>query len=175
MNRDKRIPLLLVTNGLLFFLLTEVNALLAPVSLYLTGDALYVLFAAVYLRLKDGLLVVFVTAFVVDAMHPAPLGSSAVLYLAAYAVIIRLRLRLRRENRLHIALVGLIANTVIFLGLMIAVEVPNAGEATFWIRAMSDLLFSQVIIFLVAARLIDLQRSLLYHYGVDVAAELQTL
>ena len=175
MNLDKRIPLLLATNGLLFFLITEINALLAPVSLYLTLDALYVLFAAFYMRLKDGLMIIFVTAFFVDVMHPVPLGSSAVLYLAAYAVIIRMRLRLRRENRLHIILFGLITNTVIFLGLIIVVKVPNATEATFWLRALIDLLFSQVVVFLVAARLIDLQRSLLYHYGIDISAELQTL
>ena len=64
---------------------------------------------------------------------------------------------------------------MILLGLTAVAGGADLGSGHFWIRALSDFAISGVIIGIAAAPVMELQRLLLLFYGIDIAAELQTL
>ena len=173
MSEDRRTLIILATNGLLYFLLNQINAVLAPLSLHLSLDGLYLLFAALYMKTRQGLLVCLITALAVDATLPVSFGTHAILYCGALAFLLRSRSLLRRENARHVVFSALWSNFFIMLGLSLLAGKGMLGQTDFWLRFLADLAFSQLLLALLACWWVDAQRKTLLLWNIDVAAELQ--
>ncbi len=173
MSDDRRILIILGTNGLLYFAINQINAVLALFSIHLSLDALYLLLAALYMKTHQGLIVCMVTALVIDATLPIPLGTHVILYCGALVFLLRSRWLLRRENPHHVVLSALWCNFFIMLGLSLFVGKGMLGQSDFWLRFLADLTISQLLLIIMARWWVDAQRKILLLWEIDVAAELQ--
>lgn len=172
MHIDLRIALTLLCHALLMFIVGEVNRLLAPFHLHLMVDAMYLIFPALFFRVWPGMLVTALTAAALFALRPMSYTFGVLLFPLVTLFATRVRIRIRRENPRHLAVVTLGINTVLF-----AIYTLNntifPTEPSWWLRLGSDYLLSQIIILMIASPWANLQRRLLYTFGIDVGAELQ--
>ncbi len=173
MNEDRRTLVILAVNGLLYFALNQVNAVLAPLSLHLSLDALYLLFAFLYLKTNQGLLIGFLTALFIDAALPVPFGVHTILYFCTLAALLRMRRELRRDNPRHIVLAAFWSNFFIMLGLSLLVGKGLLAQWDFWLRFCSDLAISQLLLIFLVRWWVDAQRQVLLLWDIDVGSELQ--
>ena len=146
--------------------------MLAPYHLHLMVDALYLIFPALFFRVWPGIAVTALTAAALFALRPMSYTFGVLLFPLVTLFATRMRFRIRRENPRHLAVVALAINTVLF-----AVYTFNnpmlPTELQWWLRIGSDYLLSQILIVLMASSWANLQRRLLYTFGIDVGAELQ--
>jgi len=153
----KRTLLVFVTLVLLWTITGLFNQALAGLHLHLYFGGLYITFAAVALSPREGLAAVLLGGAVCDAHSPTRFGTQILLFAAAHAFLRQLRDRLPHDD-----LIGRVAITLICnLGLYLALSFAEVGEAlnpsAYWGRAAVDLLFSQVVLALIAPWFFALQ------------------
>ncbi len=173
MNDDKRTLLILFANGLLYFVVNQVNESLAPFSIHISVEALFLLFPFFYLNTGQGLLIVLITAMFVDATLPVPFGVHVILYFGTFAFLLKMRRVFRRENPRHVLLAALWSNFFIMLGLSFFTAGSLQNLSEFWFRFLCDLAFSQLVVLIVVGWWVNLQRKALLMWEIDVGAELQ--
>lgn len=174
MKWEQRVALVLVCNGVLNLVVQVVNGWLGRWSLHLMVDVLLVLFPVLYLRFGQALLVLVVSALMLDAMRPVPFGVSLLVFVALFAILIPLRPRLRREKGTHVNLLAALVHTCIF-ALMAAQFLPSASDLPSWgVLAVSYGVSTLCVVWL-AHPWCEAQRVLFRHLGVDLAAELRRL
>ncbi len=125
------------------------------VHLYLGG--LMVTFAALRLDARNGFIATFVTGLLADAATPLPFGTSLLLLGLAYAALLYGRQRFPRDEPVFGAVVALFANLFLFLALSFFLVGSNPHPARAWLRLFTDLLASQLVIFLVTPWFLALQ------------------
>ena len=86
----------------------------AGASVWIHCDALYLVFPLLYLRYAHGLPQVVFTALALGAFSPLPYGFHLFLYTAMLVVMIPYRVRIRRENPVHVFWMAAIMETVCF-------------------------------------------------------------
>ena len=175
MKRDHRVLLALALNATLCILLSEANTALSRISFYLTLDTLYFLFAALYFRVYQGLIIVSVSALAIDSLIQIPFSQSLFVYSLAYLIALRMRFGMRRENPYHVAIIALSANAVIYVLNTLVPLGEGMPSGPYWIRCASDFLLSEFLIALFAGLYVRFQRDLFYHVGIDLASEFQLL
>lgn len=158
MNRSSRSILVALISGvLLWMLFAQVNHYLAPWQVHFWGGGLFVTFAALRFRLRDGLVVALLLGAMHDASAPVPFGLHALLFAVTFVVILVLRHRFPREEMLVAVAVALISNLALFL-LISFTRMPLApASATVWVRLFADLFFSQVFLILIGPWFLALQ------------------
>ena len=170
-----RIFVPLASNLVLLIVLQGLNDLLAPFSMSLRLDALYLLFSALYLRFHQGFLVVFFTALVIDAGTPLPYGFSLIVFTIILALVIFTRTNLRRERGYHVAFTAMAANLVILVMISIIMGRDLLLEVSYWQRVLADIFISELAVAVLAYSYVHLQRVMIYHLGTDLSAELQRI
>lgn len=153
----RRALFLFVTLVLLWTIVTQLNHALAPWHIYLWLGGLFVGFSALTLPLRSGLAASFFGGLLCDATSGAGLGTHALLFASAHAVLFNLRDRLPREDTTGRVVITLITNLALFLvfSFLQISALPSPGDA--WPRLICDLLCSQVLLTLIAPWFFALQ------------------
>jgi len=166
---DPRWLIVLLANLLLWWLAGTANHYLSHFSflwidycsihLYVSG--LFVVYPALRLGRKHGWIVIILTGLMTDALEPVPFGTGMILLGAVYATLLYGRRRFPREGPVFGVIVALFANLflVIALSFLLVGANPRPGEA--WFRIFTDLLASQLVIFLITPWFLALQEAAL--------------
>ena len=154
---DPRWLIVLLANLLLCWLVGLANDWLATTSVHLYLGGLFVVYAALRLDRKHGLIATGLTGLMVDAMQPVPFGTSMVLFGLVHATLLYGRQRFPRESSVFGIVVALFANLflTVALSFLLVGANPRPGEA--WLRIFVDLLASQLAILLITPWFLALQ------------------
>lgn len=167
---DPRWIVIVLANALLAFLGGQLNHYLAhlPCSVFLFGLCLPV--SGLRLRLRPGLVAMFLSGLVIDAARPVPFGSSALLLATLFTCWHAVRSRLPREGAAPGIVGASLANLVLF-GLQ-PLLLGTAGLAgVTWSRVAVDLFASQLAIVALGPWFFALQEQALLLRGVNLAEE----
>jgi hypothetical protein len=161
---------------LLWSVVTELNHLLSSWHLYLWVGGLFILYPALALPLRDGLVATLMGGLLCDATTGARFGLHTLLFAAAHIVIFNLRDRIPRDEtagRVVIALFGNLGLFLVFSFLQVA-RFPDATAV--WPRIICDLICSQIFLALITpwfvalqVRVLDVARPLagFYNHSTD--------
>ncbi len=154
---DPRWLIVLLANLLLFWLVGLVNDGLATSSVHLYLGGLFVVYAALRLDGKHGLIATVLTGLMVDSMQPVPFGTSVVLFGLVHATLLYGRQRFPRDSTVFGVVVALLSNLflVIAMSFLLVGTNPRPGEA--WLRIFVDLVASQLAIGLITPWFLALQ------------------
>ncbi len=162
---DLRWLIVLLANLLLSWLVGTANSYLShfsflwidycSVHLYVGG--LFVVYSALRLDSKHGLIAVALTGLIMDSLEPVPFGTNMLLLGLVHATLLYGRRRFPREGSIFGIVVALFANLflIIALSFLMVGSNPRPGEA--WLRIFVDLLASQFLILLIAPWFLALQ------------------
>jgi hypothetical protein len=167
----RRSLIIFATTFLLWSLIVQLNHYLAPRGAYLFVGGLLVAFAALRLGLRIGLMATMLTGLAIDALEPVPFGTHLVLFAVMHVVIFHLRTRFPREETIFGVVVALLANLALFLGLSFVVLGSQPASSAAWVRLFADLLWSQLLLAVVAPWFFALQERALELGRVDLAEE----
>lgn len=173
--RFRHFTLCLAAHCIGMLLLASLNYTLAPFSLHLSLSGLYIPFPALTLPFRTGLLCVFLTGLLLDAGLPFPFGTSATFFSISFTSIFLLRSFLRWEQNAHLVFFALVLNAFysVFLFLFSGGEALAMG--VYWVRGLTDVLISSLLLLFVGGWFYDLQRGLIEISGIDLARELREL
>ena len=154
---DPRWLIVLLANLLLIWLVGLANDHLATRAVHLYVGGLLVVYAALRLDPRHGLIATLLTGLAFDALEPVPFGTSMVLLGAVHATLLYGRRRFPREGAVFGIVVALFANLflVIALSFLLIGAGPRPGDA--WLRVFVDLLVSQLAILVVTPWFLALQ------------------
>jgi rod shape-determining protein MreD len=170
MSRRWLIPL--ATMMLLWWLVAELNHYLAPHGMYLFVGGLLVTFAALRLRLRNGLPATLLAGLAIDAVEPGvAFGTHLVLFAAAHVILFHLRTRLPREETVIGVVTALFANLALFLALSVVTLGDHPAPGGAWLRLLADLCWSQLFIAAVAPWFFALQARALEFGRIDLVEE----
>ena len=118
---------------------------------------LLVVYAALQLDARQGLIAIVLTGLMCDAAEPVPFGTSLVLLGLVHATLLYGRRQFPREGAVFGIVVALFGNLFLFIvrSFLLVGANPRPGEA--WLRIFVDLIASQVVILLVAPWFLALQ------------------
>ena len=140
----------------------QMLAALGVNGLWLQIDALYLVFPLLYLRFAHGLPQVVFTALALDAFWPGPYGTRLVLYAVMLVVMLPFRVRIRRENPIHVFWLALSLNLLLFGGLWcVAVFGPAHIAIVSTSRILGDLIISEIVVGFAAFWWMELQRKII--------------
>lgn len=150
----------LITFGtmiLLWAIVTELNHLLSTSHVYLWIGGLFILYPALALPLRDGLVATLLGGLLWDATTGSRGGLHLLLFAATHIVIFNLRDRVPRDETAGRVVIALLANLALFLvfSFVQIARIPNASAA--WPRIICDLICSQIFLALIAPWFIALQ------------------
>ena len=153
----RRALVIFLTSFLLWALVAQVNDALAGWRVYLSVGGLFVVYAALTLPLRDGLVATFLAVLLCDAAAPVAFGTQAILFVTAHTVLFHLRDRLPRDETVSRVLLALLANLAFFLAISFVEVTRSPSPAAAWTRLLADLVCSQLFLALVAPWFFALQ------------------
>jgi len=162
--------IILAVNWIVLFLILELNSLLSPLGLYLVVGGLFVVYPAFHMNPLGGLAVALLTGALWDAVTPAPFGLHLFLLGGLFAGLYRLRHRLRSRRAFHQAVVACGANFLIVLFLTIWF-VPAAHLLDYSSRFLIELVFSEVLVFVLSLWMFPLQERCVLLIGAQPTPE----
>lgn len=154
---DPRWLIVLFANLLLWWLTGMANDYLATFSVHLYLGGLFVVYAALQVERRQGLIAILLTGLMFDAVEPVPFGTSMLLFGLVHATLLYGRQRLPRDGVIFGTIVALFSNLFLFIALsfLLVGANPRPGEA--WLRLFVDLIASQLVIVLIAPWFLALQ------------------
>src|SRR3954468_7409196 len=111
----RRALVIFVTLLLLWTLVAQLNHALTGLRVYLFVGSLYVVYAALMLPPRTGLIASLLGGLLCDATTPVWFGTHLLLFAAAHAIIFHLRNRLPRDDTTARVIIALLTNLAIFL------------------------------------------------------------
>jgi hypothetical protein len=178
MRSDSRWLVVFLGNLVFLFIVTQLNNHLTrvplgpvhgPVYLFLLG--LPVAFAALRLRLKQGLAAVIPTALAAEAGTPLPPGTLMLASAACLCVTIAVRGNFNRFDLSSAILTGLGMNLVI--AMVITALIRPSGGVVGGVRLIVDLLISQAFLAALTGWFFSAQMALLRLFGINLETELR--
>ncbi len=148
---------LFATLYLLHALVAEANSLLSGLHLWIFAGGLYVTYAALFLPYSSGLVAVLLGGCLCDAMSPFAFGTEAALFAVAHAVVCNARERLQREETAVQVTIALLVNAALFLVLSLLRLRMMHGVAGAAARMLSDLVWSEAAVAVMAPWFFSLQ------------------
>ena len=144
----------------LWFLMGELNHWVAPwqISFYLAG--LFLTFGFIRLPLQQGLLHTSAIALWLDASSPHPLGLGLFLFLFLHLTIYSMRYRFPSDETSWNVFIAFLVNLIAFLTLSLWHAGGHPSHSLYWLRCLSDLLASQILLILLAPWFFALQQAL---------------
>jgi rod shape-determining protein MreD len=156
-----RVLILVSASLLLALLLGQLNHQLATWQVHVWCGGLFVAFSGLRMAYGPGATAAFLAGLLLDATMPVAFGTQGFLFLAAHAVVFTLRARAPRGEVAVGVVVSLVANLGLFLALGF-LRIDAAAESTgAWMRSFADLLFSQVVLALIAPWFFAIQHKML--------------
>jgi rod shape-determining protein MreD len=148
---------LFLTLYLLRALVAEANSALSGLHIWLFAGGLFVAYSALAMPFRQGFAASVLGGLLCDAVTPVAFGTHAALFGAAHAVVFNARERLQREETAVRVLVALLLNLALFVVLTITrLEAAHGGPMP-WARILSDLVWSQLVLALIAPWFFALQ------------------
>ncbi len=154
---DLRWLIVFGANFLLWWLLGLLNDCLAGAAVHLYIGGLFVVYSALRLDRKHGLIAVILTGLLVDAAGPLPFGTTMVLLGLVHATLLYGRQRFPREGAVFGIVVALFANLFLVIALSFLLVGANPRPASAWIRIFVDLLASQAFLLVITPWFLALQ------------------
>jgi rod shape-determining protein MreD len=154
---DPRWLIVFLANALLWWLVGLANNYLSTPSVHFYVGGLFVVYSALRLDHRHGLVAVLLTGLLVDAVEPVPYGTSMLLLGLVHATLVYGRRRFPREGALFGIVVALFANLCLVIALSFLLVGANPRPGTAWVRIMLDLLASQVLLVVVTPWFLSLQ------------------
>ena len=151
----------LAGNSLVLFLIQLVNDILAPRTLHIQVDALFVLFPTLIFPFVPGLLCVMTTGLVADATHTLHFGTSLILFSVAYTFIYWMRIQFQGYSSRFTPWLSQIINAVLFLAISLILAANHLTSLLYWVSALINLTLSQGVLFILQPWFLSLQHSLL--------------
>jgi cell shape-determining protein MreD len=149
---DPRWLIVFAANLLLCWLVGLLNDLLAPGAVHVYIGGLFVVYSALRLDRKHGLIAVVLTGLLVDATAPVPYGTSMLLFGLVHATLLYGRQRFPREG----AVFG-IANLFLVIALSFLLVGANPRPGAAWLRIFADLIASQLALLVITPWFLALQ------------------
>lgn len=154
---DPRWLVVTLANLLLWWLVSIANHYLAPWNIHLYLGGLLVVYAALRLDARHGLMSTILTALLVDALQPVPFGSSLFLFTLVHVTILYGRHRFPREGAMFALVVALLANLFLFLAMSFLLIGASPRPASAWLRVFADIVFSQLTLVAAGSWFVSLQ------------------
>jgi rod shape-determining protein MreD len=156
-RHDPRWLIVTGANLLLWWLVGLANNYLSTSAVHLYVGGLFVVYSALRLDRKHGLITIVLTGLLIDAVEPVPFGTSMLLLGLVHATLLYGRQRFPREGAIFGIVVALFANLflVIVLSFLLVGANPRPGSA--WLRIFVDLLASQLFLLLITPWFLALQ------------------
>ncbi|MEM0966038.1 MAG: hypothetical protein AAGJ81_07825 [Verrucomicrobiota bacterium] len=145
-----------LANGLVLFIILELNSFIASYSLYITVGGIFVVYPALRMPLNTGFPVVLLTGALWDAITPAPFGLYLFVLGFLYAGLYLQRNRFRSRRTFHLAVVSLGTNFILLLVVSVWF-LPSAAFFSYASRCAIELLLSEAVVVLLAYWIFDLQ------------------
>ena len=162
----RRLAALVLTQFLLWTLLSQANHALTDLHVYLFAGALYVAYGALYQPWRTGLAATFIGGLICDATTPVWFGTHALLFAAAHTVIYHMRDRIPREDNIALILVALLTNLALFLLFSFTQVHASPSAAAAWPRLFADLVCSQIVVTAMTPWFVALQARTLALFGL---------
>ncbi len=154
---DPRWLIVFLANLLLWWMVGIANHYLAGAAVHCYVGGAFVVYSALRLDYRHGLIAVILTGLLVDAATPVPYGTSLFLLGLVHATLIYGRRRFPREGAIFGIVLALFANLFLFIALSFLLAGGNPRPGAAWIRLFVDLLVSQLALALVMPWFLALQ------------------
>ena len=154
---DPRWSIVFGANLLLWWLVGLANNYLANFAVHLYVGGLFVVYAALRLDRKHGLIAIVLTGLLIDAVEPVPYGTSLLLLGLVHATLLYGRQRFPREGAVFGVVVALLANLFLVIALSFLLVGANPRPASAWLRIFADLLASQLLLLVITPWFLALQ------------------
>ncbi len=148
---------LFLTLYVLRALVAEVNSALSGMHVWLFAGGLFVAYSALAMPFRQGFAASILGGLLCDAVTPVAFGTHAALFGAAHAVVFNARERLQRDETAVRVLVALILNLALFVALTVVRLRMAHGAPTAWARILCDLVWSELVLVLIAPWFFALQ------------------
>jgi rod shape-determining protein MreD len=148
---------LFLTLYVLRALVAEANSALSGMHIWLFAGGLFVAYSALAMPFREGFAASVLGGLLCDAVTPVAFGTHGALFGAAHAVVYNARERLQRDETPVRVLVALLLNLALFIALTVVRLRMNHGAPVAWPRILSDLVWSQLVLLLIAPWFFALQ------------------
>jgi cell shape-determining protein MreD len=148
---------LFLTLFLLQTLVAEANHALSGAHVWLFTGGLFVAYAALMAPFNSGFFASILGGLLCDAVSPVAFGTHTVLFAAAHAGIYNIRERMQRDETAVRVGVALLLNAVLFVAVTLVRLRHVPAAATVWPRLLSDLVWSEGAVALIAPWFFALQ------------------
>lgn len=156
-KHDPRWLIVAAANLLLWWLVGLTNHYLADAGVHFYVGGLFVVYSALRLDRKHGLIAIVLTGLLVDAVEPVPYGTSLLLLGLVHATLLYGRQRFPREGAVFGIVVALLANLFLVIALSFLLVGANPRPGAAWLRVFSDLLASQLLLLVITPWFLALQ------------------
>lgn len=163
-----RLLILLAANFLLLWLVVTINVTLTAWQFTLYFPALFLVFPGLNLKPAPAILCALITGFCFDAAYPVPFGLHAVLFTLAAGGILQFRRRLHREKSAHRLYLTHALNGLLVVGFSIAIGREFLFYFPYWVRVLSDLAVSHLLLLILAPWFFSLQLHALEWGGIQI-------
>mgnify|MGYP000671477532 CR=1 FL=1 len=170
MKSLRQVLSVLIANGLVVFLIAELNSALAPYSIYLTVAGALVVFPGLKLPLRAGLPAAALTGALGDAVLPSPPGLVLFSLCFLYAILHHFRVRFRVQRPAHFAVVACVSNLA-YLLILTVWFLPAEGQALYGLRFLVEAALSVATVFLLSLWFFELQETALDLLGARPSSE----
>ena len=171
MSRAIPVFWIIILNLLLLGAMMEANHLLAPWGVSIHLEAVFVLFAGLYLRVLHGAFLVVILGGSLDATHSPGFGPMLLLLLGLWTLVVYLRTRIRRQIRFQVRMTALGTQLLFLLAATVLFARPAWAMGAFWQRFALDSLLSLTVVALFAVPWGNLQIRLLQSFNWDITSE----
>ncbi|MDP0500802.1 MAG: hypothetical protein Q7P63_11965 [Verrucomicrobiota bacterium JB022] len=165
---------LLLWNWLGLQIVTEVNHYLSAFGIALHLDLLWLLFVALNLGRKVGLLYTVLFGLLAEAHLGGPDGIWISLYLVFWALLVTLRRHIQRDSALQMQFLSVFLQGLLFTLLSVFLAGGQADTFAYWQRILIEGALSLVAIWLLCVPWAALQYRLLQSLGCDIFADVRT-
>jgi rod shape-determining protein MreD len=154
---DPRWLIVFLANALLWWLVGLANNYLSASSVHFYVGGLFVVYSALRLDHRHGLVAVVLTGLLVDAIEPVPYGTSMFLLGLVHATLVYGRRRFPREGAVFGIVIALLANLFLVIALSFLLVGANPRPGAAWLRIFVDLLASQLLLVVITPWFLSLQ------------------
>lgn len=172
MSDNGRLSVVFLFNLLLYFIIGEINHLLAGWSLHLHLDVLLLIFFGLHLNRLSGVVFTVLLGLLADAAHPVPTGTFVLGYLGIWYAFVWFQHRIRRQNPGHVRVVALSIQVLWMLVLAIFLGDGFLASTVYWQRILMDLILSGVVLLAVVWPWCAFQKKLLLSLGWNLDARM---
>ena len=154
---DPRWLIVFLANVLLWWLVSLVNTHLSLSGVHFYVGGLFVVYSALRLDHRHGLVAVILTGLLIDAAEPVPYGTSMLLLGLVHATLVYGRRRFPREGAVFGIVVAMFANLFLIIALSFLLVGANPRPGSAWLRIFIDLLASQLLLVVLTPWFLALQ------------------